>query len=45
MAIANTIRHMSTFNFVRDNVENINVSNRYLEITQMFDSIRKIPRP
>lgn len=42
MAIANTIRHMSTFNaLVRDNVENINVGNRYLEITQMFDSIRE----
>ncbi len=42
MAIANTIRHMSTFNaLVRDNVENINVGHRYLEITQMFDSIRE----
>lgn len=42
LAIANTIKHMSTFNaLVRDNVENINVGNRYLEITQMFDSIRE----
>jgi hypothetical protein len=42
LAIANTIKHMSTFNkLVRDNVENINVGNRYLEISQMFDSIRE----
>ncbi len=42
LAIANTIKHMSTFNaLVRDNVENISVGNRYLEITQMFDSIRE----
>ena len=42
LAIANTIKHMSTFNaLVRDNVENINVGNRYLEITHMFDSIRE----
>ena len=41
LAIANTIKYMSTFNqLVRDNVENINVGNRYLEISQMFDSIR-----
>ena len=33
---------MSRFNqLVRDNVENINVGNRYLEISQMFDSIRE----
>jgi hypothetical protein len=33
---------MSSFNqLVRDNVENINVGNRYLEISQMFDSIRE----
>ncbi|HYO23911.1 MAG TPA: cell surface protein, partial [Lacipirellulaceae bacterium] len=37
VAIANTIRYMSTFNqLVRDNVENINVGNRYLDISQMF---------
>jgi hypothetical protein len=42
IAIANTVRHMSAFNqLVRDNVENINVGNRYLEISQMFDSIRE----
>ncbi len=42
LAIAGTIKHMSTFNkLVRDNVENINVGNRYLEISQMFDSIRE----
>lgn len=42
LAIANTIKHMSAFNqLVRDNVENINVGNRYLEISQAFDSIRE----
>ncbi|WP_442485393.1 cell surface protein [Aeoliella sp. SH292] len=42
LAIANTIKHMSDFNqLVRDNVENINVGNRYLDISQMFDSIRE----
>jgi hypothetical protein len=42
LAIAKTIKHMSSFNrLVRENVENINVGNRYLEISQMFDSIRE----
>jgi hypothetical protein len=42
LAIANTVKHMSAFNkLVRDNVENINVGNRYLEISQDFDSIRE----
>jgi hypothetical protein len=42
VAIADTIQHMSTFNaLVRDNVENINVGNRYLAITEMFDSVRE----
>ena len=42
LAIAKTIKHMSTFNkLVRDNVENINVGNRYLSISQMFDTIRE----
>lgn len=42
LAIADTVRHMSEFNqLVRENVENINVGNRYLEISQMFDSIRE----
>ena len=41
-AIADVLRHMSTFNqLVRDNVENVSVGNRYLEISQMFDSIRE----
>jgi hypothetical protein len=42
LAIAEVIKHMSTFNqLVRDNVENIKVGNRYLDITQMFDSVRE----
>jgi len=42
LAISRTISYMSRFNqLVRDNVENINVGNRYLEIAQMFDSIRE----
>lgn len=42
LAIAKTIKHMSTFNrLVRENVENINVGNRYLLISQMFDSVRE----
>ena len=42
LAIAKTIQHMSSFNqLVRDNVESINIGTRYLEITQMFDSIRE----
>jgi uncharacterized protein YaaR (DUF327 family) len=42
LAIAKTVKHMSTFNkLVRENVENINVGNRFLEISQMFDSIRE----
>lgn len=42
LAIARTVQHMSAFNrLVRENVENINVGNRYLEISQMFDSIRE----
>jgi hypothetical protein len=41
LAISRTISYMSRFNqLVRDNVENISVGNRYLEIAQMFDSIR-----
>ena len=41
LAIAKTIQQMSTFNaLVRDNVESINIGNRYLDITQMFDSVR-----
>ncbi|WP_169981321.1 cell surface protein [Tautonia rosea] len=42
LAIGNTVRYMSSFNrLVRDNVENINVGDRYLEITQAFDSVRE----
>jgi hypothetical protein len=42
LAIADVIKHMSTFNrLVRENVENIKIGNRYLEITQMFDSVRE----
>jgi hypothetical protein len=42
LAIAEVLKHMSTFNqLVRDNVENISVGNRYLEISQAFDSIRE----
>jgi hypothetical protein len=41
LAIASVVKHMSTFNkLVRDNVEDINVGNRYLNISQGFDSIR-----
>ena len=42
LAIAEVIQHMSAFNaLVRENVESIKVGNRYLTITQMFDSIRE----
>lgn len=42
LAIAEVLNHMSTFNqLVRDNVENVTVGDRYLEISQMFDSIRE----
>ena len=42
LAIAQTMKHMSAFNqLVRDNVENISIGNRYLEISTAFDSIRE----
>lgn len=42
LAIAEVIKHMSTFNeMVRENVASVTVGNRYLEITQMFDSVRE----
>lgn len=42
LVIANTVKYMSSFNqMVRDNVENINIGDRYLEITQGFDSVRE----
>lgn len=41
IAIAEVIQHMSSFNaLVRENVESIQIGNRYLEITQLFDSVR-----
>ncbi len=41
LAIADVIQHMSAFNaLVRENVEGIKIGNRYMDITQMFDSIR-----
>ena len=42
LAIADVIKHMGSFNaLVRENVESIQVGNRYMEITQLFDSIRE----
>ncbi|MEM9586394.1 MAG: cell surface protein [Planctomycetota bacterium] len=42
LAIAEVIQHMSAFNaLVRENVESIRIGNRYMDITQMFDSIRE----
>ncbi|MEO1528149.1 MAG: cell surface protein [Planctomycetota bacterium] len=42
LAIADVIQHMGAFNaLVRENVEAINVGNRYLEITEQFDSVRE----
>ncbi|MDG2219982.1 MAG: cell surface protein [Rubripirellula sp.] len=42
LAIADVIQHMSAFNaLVRENVEGISVGNRYMDITQMFDSVRE----
>ena len=42
LAIADVIQHMSAFNaLVRENVESIKIGNRYMDITQMFDSIRE----
>ena len=42
LAIADVIQHMSAFNaLVRDNVEGISVGDRYMSITQMFDSVRE----
>ncbi len=42
LAIADVIQHMSAFNaLVRENVESVKVGNRYMDITQMFDSIRE----
>ena len=42
LAIANTVKYMSDFNrLVRDNVEAIDVGDRYLEIARAFDSVRE----
>lgn len=42
LAIADVIQHMSAFNaLVRENVESVKVGNRYMDITQMFDSVRE----
>ena len=41
MTVAKTVQYMQSFNaMVRDNVEDIKIGNRYLEISQQFDSIR-----
>ncbi|WP_182870184.1 cell surface protein [Stieleria mannarensis] len=41
LAIADVIQHMGAFNaLVRENVESIEVGNRYLAISQEFDSVR-----
>ncbi len=41
IAIADVIKHMSSFNaLVRENVEQIQIGNRYMDITMMFDSVR-----
>lgn len=42
LSIARTIEHMGSFNaLVRDNIEDVQVGARFLQITQMFDSIRE----
>lgn len=42
VAIGRTVQYMSSFNqMVRDNVEQIRIGNRYMDITQGFDSIRE----
>jgi len=42
LAIADVIKHMSSFNaLVRDNIESVQIGNRYMDITQMFDSVRE----
>lgn len=41
LAIAGVIKHMSSFNaLVRENIESVQIGNRYMDITMMFDSIR-----
>ena len=42
LAIADVIQHMSSFNaLVRENVESIKIGDRYMDIAQMFDSVRE----
>ncbi|MFK7739064.1 MAG: cell surface protein [Planctomycetota bacterium] len=42
LTIAKTVQYMQSFNaMVRDNVEDIDIGNRYLVISQQFDSIRE----
>ncbi|TWT75263.1 cell surface protein [Allorhodopirellula solitaria] len=42
LAIAEVIKHMGSFNaLVRENVESVQVGDRYLGIAQMFDSVRE----
>ena len=42
LAIADVIQHMSSFNaLVRENVESIKIGDRYMDITQSFDSVRE----
>jgi len=41
MTIARTVQYMQSFNaMVRDNVEDVRIGNRFLDISQQFDSIR-----
>jgi hypothetical protein len=41
LTIARTVQYMQSFNaMVRDNVEDVEIGNRYLAISQQFDSIR-----
>ena len=41
LAVAKTLRHMSAFNaLVRENVSGMKFSDRYNQITKLFDSIR-----
>ena len=42
VGIAKTVRHISDFSdLVREKVQDVNVSDRYADMTQMFDSIRE----
>ena len=42
MTIAKTVQYMQSFNaMVRDNVEDVQIGNRYLEISEKFDSVRQ----